>query len=302
MYPYIFMIFVVLFYAGNILVGKAMNDLPPLTIAFFRLLIAFIIMIPFGIREAWTYRSTFLTYKKPFLLMTLTGITLFNTFIYGALSFTTATKVSVLESSIPVATVILSVILLKDKLYFVHWIGILLSFFGSLWVIMNGQVFHLTSIDWNVGDGIMIGAVIAWAIYSIMVKKYMHLFPHYGVLLMMTGISVIILLPVVLLEWFIAGLPFLTIAKIMGLVYLGVFPSFIALLFYNRAVDLLSPSRASVFLNFLPIVTMTGAFLWLDEEITIMHLIGTLAVIIGVLLTTQVKVQKNKIDRQIENG
>lgn len=234
--------------------------------------------------------------------MTLTGITLFNTFIYGALSFTTATKVSVLESSIPVATVILSVILLKDKLYFVHWIGILLSFFGSLWVIMNGQVFHLTSIDWNVGDGIMIGAVIAWAIYSIMVKKYMHLFPHYGVLLMMTGISVIILLPVVLLEWFVAGLPFLTIAKIMGLVYLGVFPSFIALLFYNRAVDLLSPSRASVFLNFLPIVTMTGAFLWLDEEITIMHLIGTLAVIIGVLLTTQVKVQKNKIDRQIENG
>src|SRR5699024_6993397 len=102
LYPYIFMIFVVLFYAGNILVGKAMNDLPPLTIAFFRLLIAFIIMIPFGIREAWTYRSTFLTYKNPFLLMTLTGITLFNTFIYGALSFTTATKVSVLESSIPV--------------------------------------------------------------------------------------------------------------------------------------------------------------------------------------------------------
>src|SRR5699024_3150889 len=81
MYPYILMIFVVIFYSGNILVGKGINELPPLTITFFRLFIAIIVLYPFGFRSAWQNRSTFLTHKKPFIIMGVTGILLFNTFI-----------------------------------------------------------------------------------------------------------------------------------------------------------------------------------------------------------------------------
>ena len=97
MYPYILMVLVAVFYAGNILVGKALNDLPPFTIAFFRVLIAFIALMPFGMKSAWRNRSVFLEYKKPLLIMTLTGVTFFNTFIYAALQHTTATNVSVLR-------------------------------------------------------------------------------------------------------------------------------------------------------------------------------------------------------------
>src|SRR5690554_7344109 len=110
------MIFVVIIYAANILIGKAINDLPPFTITFFRLLVAFLIILPIGFKSAWKNREVFWKYKWPFLLLTLTGMTLFNTFIYSSLQFTTATNVSVLESSIPVVTVILSASLLKEKL------------------------------------------------------------------------------------------------------------------------------------------------------------------------------------------
>ncbi|WP_186579013.1 DMT family transporter [Aquibacillus kalidii] len=283
------MIFVVIFYAGNIIVGKSINELPPFTIAFFRLLIAFFIIFPIGLRGAWNNRFIFLKYKKPLLIMTLTGITFFNTFIYGALQFTTASNVSVLETVIPVMTIVLSALLIKETIKFQQWIGIVLSFFGAILVIMNGSFLQLTQINWNIGDAIMIGAILCWAIYSIAVKEYMHLFPSYPVLLVMTGISVIVLLPFVTIEWIVLGIPILSIDMMVGLLYLGIFPSLIALIFYNKVVDLLGASKASVFLNFLPVVTMIGAYFWLGETISLLQIIGSLIVIVGVIVTTNVR-------------
>ncbi|WP_240033979.1 DMT family transporter [Planococcus salinus] len=287
------MILVVVFYAGNILVGKAVNDLPPVTISFFRLLIAFIVLFPLGFRSAWQYKSTFIHYKKPFLLMTLTGIAFFNAFLYGALQFTTATNASVLEAVIPAATALMSAVVLKEQLRGIQWLGILVSLLGSVWVVMDGRIFQVAAMPWNAGDGIMVGAIICWAVYSITVKQYMHLFPSYGALLVMTGISLLVLGPLVLIEWYMTGFSIQLLAEapglVAGLLYLGIFPSFIALLLYNRAVGLLGASRASVFLNFLPVATMAGAYFWLGETITSMHILGALLVIAGVIMTTQVK-------------
>ncbi len=281
------MIFVVIFYSGNILVGKGINELPPLTITFFRLLIALIVLFPFGFRSAWNNRSAFLIHKKAFMKMGVTGILLFNTFIYVSLQFTSATNVSVLEAMVPAVTAVLSFFLLKERLNKIQWAGVILSLFGALIVVMNRNIFQFTFIEWNMGDLIMIGAILSWAIYSIMVKKYMHLFPPIGVIFAMTCISSIILIPFVALEWFVLGIPSFEAYQIAGLIYLGIFPSSIALIFYNHAVDLLSASRASVLMNFIPVITMFVAYIWMGETITIFKMIGTLGVIIGVIFTTR---------------
>lgn len=292
-YPYMLMIFVVIFYSGNILVGKGINELPPLTITFFRLLVAFIVLLPFGLRSAWNNRSTFSRHKNAFMLMSVTGILLFNTFIYVSLQFTSATNVSVLEAMVPSVTAILSFFLLKERLRKIQWSGVILSLLGALFVVMNGNIFQLTLIEWNIGDAIMIGAILSWAIYSILVKKHMHLFPPIGAIFAMTCLATIILIPFVVIEWFIIGIPSFEMYQIAGLLYLGIFPSSIALIFYNRAVDLLSASRASVLMNFIPVVTMFVAYVWMNETITIFKIIGTLGVIIGVMFTT--RTQRNSI-------
>ena len=296
MYPYLLMVFVVFCYAGNILVGKAINELPPFTIAFFRVFVAFVVLIPFGMRSAWKTRFTLWEHRWPFLIMTLTGVTFFNTFIYGALQFTTATNVAVLETVIPVLTVLLSVYLLKERLRGIQLVGILMSFLGALWVVMDGRILEMTSIAWNIGDGIMIGAILTWVVYSIYVKKYMHLFPPFASLFVMTGLSFIVLLPIVIVEWSVVGVPtFVLSDHLISFLYLGIFPSLIALIFYNRAVDLLSASQASVFLNLMPIVTMVGAYFWLGESISFMEITGTIIVISGVMLVTQFNPKQRKL-------
>ncbi|WP_163971888.1 DMT family transporter [Oceanobacillus halotolerans] len=299
-YSYILLIFVVIFFAGNILTGKAINELPPFTIAFFRLVVAFIVLFPIGFRKALQYREQFMAYKKPFLIMTLSGITFFNTLIYAALQFTTSTNVSVLETAIPVVTVLLSAIILKEHIQSFQWIGMIISIIGAVWVVIDGNVMQLLAMDWNVGDGIMILAIGCWAIYSVFVKQYMPLFPSYAAMLVMTGISVIVLFPFVMVEWLVVGIPTAlgSNAHIGGLIYLGIFPSFIAILMYNHAVQQLGASKASIFLNFLPVVTMIGASVWLGETVTGAKIVGALAVMGGVMLTTHER--KSKGNQQIK--
>lgn len=282
------MLLVVVFYAGNILVGESLNSLPPLTIAFCRLVIAFLCLAPLAGKAAWRARGVFRTQWRPLLLLTLTGVAFFNTFIYGALQFTSSTNVSVLESLIPALTLALSALLLRERLRSVQWWGVALSLSGALWVITDGQLLRLAELSWNVGDGIMVGAIISWAVYSIAVTRHLHLFPTFSVVLVMTGLGVLVLAPLVAIEWLVLGVPTLTVAEhVPGLLYLGMFPSVVALLFYNRAVQRLGAARASVFLNFLPVVTMAGAVLWLGAELTAAKVIGALVVILGVLLATR---------------
>src|SRR5699024_4010125 len=102
-------------------------------------------------------------------------------------------------------------------------------------------------------------AMISWAFYSIFIKKNMWKFPTYGVLLVMSVVSLVIFIPMMTIEteqilsiswsWSVIG----------GLLYLGVFPSVIALIAYNKGIETIGPSRASIFLNLIPVFTMFGA-------------------------------------------
>lgn len=287
MYPYILMIFVVVFYAGNILVGKAINDIPPITMSFFRLFFACLLLLPVGLKSAWRSRRLFVDYRGPFLLMAFTGISSFNLFVYGALQFTTTAKTSVLESIIPIVTVLLSAYLLKERVMGIQLAGIAVCLWGAVMVITKGSFGQLAEGGWNIGDTIMIGAVISWSVYSIAVKKYMPLFPQFGAVLAMSAVAVLVMLPFVFVEWLVAGIPVFGIRELAGLLYLGAFPSVIALIFFNRAVELLDPARASVFLNFLPVFTMIGAYFWLGEDIQLAQITGAFIVIMGLWMSTR---------------
>lgn len=285
---YIFVISTVIIYSGNLLVGKAINDLPPVTIAFFRTMIAFIVILPFGYQQLRSNRELWKENWKPLLAIGFTGIATFNVFVYLSLNFTTSTNAGIVEATTPVFAIFLAYIFLKERLKSRQLIGAAISFAGAIWVLTKGNVTLLFSLQYNIGDIFMLIAVIIWAIFTMIINEHNHKFPVYGGLLMMLGFGLLFLIPMMFVEWMIVGIPaaLMSSSTWLGLLYLGIFPSFIALMLWNKSVQDLGPSIPSIFLNLLPIFTAIGAVLFLNESIKITQIVGGFLVILGVILVT----------------
>ncbi|MGM8216341.1 DMT family transporter [Bacillaceae bacterium W0354] len=283
---YIFVIIPVIIYAGNLLVGKAINDLPPVTITFFRTIIAFLVVLPFGIKQFREHTDIWKENWKPLFGIGLTGISTFNILVYLSLNFTSSTNAGIVEATTPVFAMFLAFIFLKERLKARQLIGAAISFAGAVWVLTNGALDMLFSLNYNIGDLFMLLAVVVWSIFTLIVNIHNSKFPVYGGLLVMLGFGLTILFPLLFVEWMIVGVPdALADGKMwIGLLYLGIFPSFIALMFWNKSVSQLGSSLASVFLNLLPLFTAIGAVLFLGEKIYISQILGGLLVISGVIL------------------
>ena len=283
--PHLFLLLVVAIFSGNILVGKALEDLPPFTISMGRVAIALVVMLPLGWHQARQGWPVFRRHWRPLLGLALSGVAFFNALIYAALKFTSPTNVAIIESLIPVATLLLSVLLLGERFRPLQWVGVVVSLGGAVLVITAGKRVDLVPGGVNPGDLIMGLAVLVWVGYSLMVKEHMARFPRYGGLLAMLVIANLALAPIALLEGAWQVLPRLSSAELAGLGYLGIFPSVVALLLYNNALADIGPTRAAIYLNLLPVFTMLGAWWWLGDTILAVQVVGSLVVIGGVWCT-----------------
>ncbi len=273
-------------FSGNLIVGKAINELPPITIAFFRTLIAFLVVLPFGFKQFRYYHKIWRENFWPLIGIALTGITTFNVLVYLSLNFTTSTNAGIVEATTPAFAMVLSFLILKEKLKPRHIIGTVVSFIGALWVLTSGSIERLLELNINIGDLTMLLAMIIWAFYTLIVKQHNHKFPIFGGTLVMVGLGLIVIIPAVVIEWFILGFPSQIVnpGNWSGLLYLGIFPSFIALVLWNQAVSDLGPSLSSVFLNLLPFFTTIGAVIFLNEQVVAAQIVGGILVIVGVIM------------------
>lgn len=283
--PHLFLLLVVAIFSGNILVGKALADLPPFTISMGRVFIALLIMLPVGWHQARHHLPMFRRHWRPLLGLSLTGVAFFNALIYASLKYTSATNVAILESTIPVVTLLLSVLLLGERFRALQWFGVALSLAGAVVVILAGTPRVGVPGGFNPGDMIMLLAVLVWVGYSFLVKEHMARFPRYGSLLVMLAIANLALAPIALFEGAWQVIPSLGLEEAAGLAYLGIFPSVVALLLYNHALADIGPTRAAVYLNLLPVFTMFGAWWLLGDDILALQVLASLVVIIGVWCT-----------------
>lgn len=148
----------------------AVNEVPPLLLAFLRNLVACLVLLPFYVarRKKMKDQLAQLPYKKIFF-MGFTGITLFYALFNISLVYTTASVGSLIQGFIPVAIAIGAVLFLKEKLERHHLFGIFLCVIG---VILVGFVGKQDETGNNIlGNVLMILSVFAWAVYTLISKS-----------------------------------------------------------------------------------------------------------------------------------
>lgn len=275
------------FFASNIVFGRAAAHLvPPAGLAFWRWVIAFLIILPFAARGLLLHRHTLRASWKRLLLMGALGQGVCGAGLYLALEYTSATNAGLIYATSPVMILIIAALWLGEAVTLRQTAGILLAMAGVLVILTRGEPEVLLHFSFNIGDLMVLGVSAAWAVYTVLARQSKSSLP------VVTGFAanalsgVIVLAPLCAWETVAlhpAPLTLDTVARIAGL---ALFASVLAFITYQKTIVLMGPARGGTSLYVMPVWTALAAWALLGEELHLFHMAGVALVLPGLLLAT----------------
>lgn len=271
----------VLIWSLNITVTRYVAEfISPISISFYRWLIAFVLMSPFVLLSVWKYRTEIRQHAWQFAVLGACGMVFYQGLAYSAAHYTTATNMGIINAFTPIFTIFISMFILKEMPTRYAVIGGILSFLGLLYVMSQGNLQSLMHLAGHWGDLLMILAVFLYAFYGVFLKKWQIKIPLLTSLYVQIAFALLFHLPFV----FVLGLDAINSQNVGSVLYAGVFPSIVAPLVWMMAVQYIGPNRTSIFMNVMPIGTALIAYFWLNEAWTIYHTIGGVIILLGIAL------------------
>lgn len=286
--PYGLLVLTTLFWAGNFVLGRAVHlDVPPLGLSFWRWLTALVIILPFAIPHWKASRQVIREHWFILLVLSVFSVACFNTMIYLGLQTAPASNSILLQSACPVLILIISWLFFKEKVTLLQGAGMLVSLFGVVVVVTEGSPSAIMGMDFlNVGTAWILLAVLCWAIYSSLLRLRPEGLSPFGFFALTVLVGVIVLFPFYLYETFSGrGMP-LNLISVGSVLYVGIFPSILSYLFWNKAISELGAARAGQFIHLVPAFGITMAILFLGEPLQGFHFSGFLLILGGIWLAT----------------
>ena len=259
-----------------------LDDLGPMTIGAVRFLFA--TMLLFAMMKAT--KTSLKIDKKDHILFILAGgigIGIYFYFENTGIKYISASPSALIIAAIPMFTLLFEALIYKRKIKWVDTLAILASIIGVV-LIVDIKFSEFFKAEESIGYLMMVGAVISWVVYSMSSKP---LFQKYSYL------TIIFYQFLYSLPFFFVMVPFeannwgaLGFEGIAHLVFLSLVASVLGFYFYAKAMDLLGVTESSVFINFLPIVTIIFSYFYMGQTITIKQLVGGCFVMLSVTVAT----------------
>jgi drug/metabolite transporter (DMT)-like permease len=198
---------------------------------------------------------------------------------------TLASKASLIIAMIPIVVLGLSIGLRRERATRLIVAGIGLSVVGVSLLVVGDVHFKWTFGGMMLGDLLIVGAVMAMAIYTVSFKHLMQTHSAVEVTGLQMCYGALLFAPAFGWEW-----PRLEWAAVSGrslaaLIGLTLFATIGAFLCFNFALARLSSSRTAIFLNCVPVVTAIGAWALLGERLSLLQMAGGGLVLASVYLT-----------------
>ncbi|MBV9564596.1 MAG: DMT family transporter [Bradyrhizobium sp.] len=285
--PYLLLSLTSLFWAVNIVLARHVaGRVPPLTLSCVRWLGVFSLLLPF----AWTHLRrdwpALRAHLPLLLLLSATGFAYNNAVSYWAMQYTEALNALLIQSSGPLFVALWSLVLFGARLTAAQFAGIVISLAGVLTIILRGDLTALAGIRPNKGDVMFASSLLVFGLYSALMTRR-PVTHHLSLLAFTTGCGSALLVPFAV--WELSTGPTLTpdLVTIATLVYVVIFPSALAYLFFSRGIALIGPNRAAPFLHLVPVFGSAMAILLLSEQPRPFHLIGYALVLAGVVIASR---------------
>ena len=286
--PLVVMLLTPLFFSSNLVFGRyTIPQVAPFTLAFLRWGAAALLLSPFLWMARDRARAYVTTYPLHWLALGFLGMWICGAGVYYALQYTTATNGTLIYTTSPLMIIILERLFFGRATSWREIAGIVLGFIGVAIIVLKGDLGSLTSSSFNLGDLMFIGAALAWAGYSVLLKGRRTAGLSVSALFAVIALSGAILLAPFALWEFLSGarMP-VTWSAWGGIAGIVMFSSLLAFSGYQYGVARLGASTASVFMYLLPPYGVGLAVLLLGEPFKMHHAIGILTVLGGLVLAT----------------
>jgi drug/metabolite transporter (DMT)-like permease len=273
-------------WSGNFIIARAVNkEIAPVALSFYRWGTATVLLLPFAWKHIKPSLRFIIEHKAYFFWTSLTGISLFNTFVYVAGHSSTAINMALIgTTSSPIMSVIMAHFFLKEHIQLRRIIGMLLCICGILFLLSKGSFYNLMHLHFTAGDVWILMAAFSFACYNIFVRKRPQQMQPVGFLFCVFAIGTLLLLPAFIIESFYTEPTVWNFTIAGSILYLGLGTSVISFLFWNRSIKELGAGRTALFGNLIPIFSSLEAVVLLGEKITIIHLISFLLIAAGLVV------------------
>jgi drug/metabolite transporter (DMT)-like permease len=285
--PYLLVALAALLWAGNHILGRAIaGHVPPLAISTIRWAVPALLLAPFAIPHLARDWPLIRRHRLLLLFLALTGTSVFGVLQYVSLQYTTALNMGVLNSFAPVLMAAAGAVLFRDRLGPVAALGIATSLAGVMLIVTRGEPATVAQLSFNRGDLIIVFNMTLWGIYSacLRLRPRIHWLSFTFVLAAVSALST---LPFFIAEHLSGDTLQPTLKTAAALAYASIFPSLVAVVAWNRGVELIGSNRAGAMLHLVALFGATLATVLLGERLEAFHLAGFTLIIAGVWMAAR---------------
>ncbi|MFC2990557.1 DMT family transporter [Halomonas tibetensis] len=271
----------VLIWSGNMTINQLTVDaIAPSSIAFLRWLLALVVLTPFLAPAAWKHRSTIYREWPKLAVLGLLGMGLWQGLAYVAAETTSATNMGILAAMVPLLTVLLSALILREPPSLGGIAGGLLALVGVAILLGRGNPLSLLELTVARGDALMLVAATCYALYGVMLKRWPIGLPPWVLLYAQVIFAVLFLLP----PYLMGPMTPVDGSNIGLILYAGIPASIITTFLWMLAIRQIGASQASIFINLMPLFSALIAMVALSERIALFHFLGGVLILSGVIM------------------
>ena len=288
-FPYILLFIQPIFMATNIIVARGgVEYVPPISLAFWRWLTVFIILIPFFFEEIVKKKKKLKQESLKLFLLGLTGCGICGAFPFIAGMSTTMANMGIIYTSSPIFIIVLSVLFFGDKINLSRITGLILCLSGVLIIICKGDLTFLINFKFTSGDLWMLGAAVGWAVYSIFLINWKSSFSLMARFTLIAFFGAISLFPFYLIEESYFFNTAFNHNFVFWVLFAAISPGIIAFTLYTKVQKYVGASLAGFTLYIFSIYSAIYGIILFDETLLSFHYYGAGLVFIGVYLARKI--------------
>jgi len=284
---YFLLVITTVIWGGAFVAAKVVvASMHPLIAASTRFLLAFLVLAPIMVYQERENAKIHLRDVPMLAVLGATGVFIYFLLFFYGLQKTSATNGSLLIAAGPGITAVMSALFLKESLSLKQMLGFIVSLGGVVVILTSGSPEALLNLRFNSGDLMLLVSTISWSVNSVLGKVAVGRFTPLKSTTYSIGFGALFLTIFSAPYWSKETIGQITPLVVFCMLFLSMIASALCFALWFRSLKSIGASKASVFMNIVPLSAATLATLLLGEELKTFHLIGAVLVLGGATLVT----------------